>query len=141
MKHSAVNKLSYLESLRGIAALIVVIDHAVNMFAPHLRWVNMEGLPGDLRRYVAWSPLSLIYSGIPAVWIFFLLSGFVLSYKFLNSPNDISPVLSGIYKRYFRLVIPILGATIFYCVLSSTFCIFYDDVCNVNYVSLIVEAI
>lgn len=142
MKHSAVNKLSYLESLRGIAALIVVIDHSINMFAPHLRWVNMDGVPGDVRRYIAWSPFSLVYSGIPAVWIFFLLSGFVLSYKFLKKPTDLGPVVSGISKRYFRLTIPILGAAIAFCIMAFLGCkIISTDMCSVRYEKVLLEAI
>lgn len=142
MKQSAENKLSYLESLRGVAALIVVIDHAINMFASHLRWTNIEGIPGEIRRQVAWSPLSLIYSGIPAVWLFFLLSGFVLSYKFLKNPRDVSPIISGAAKRYFRLVIPILGAALVFCVISYMGCALISaNACGFRYEKVLLEAI
>jgi len=116
------SKLSSLESLRGVAALIVVIDHSVNMFAPHIRWTNIEGMLGNVRRVVAWTPLSIFYSGIPAVWIFFMLSGFVLSIKFLKSPNDLAPIIGGASKRYLRLVVPIIGAAIAFCAMAFVGC-------------------
>lgn len=65
-----------LESLRGIAALIVVIHHHLLTFPeiyPYL--VGATGLVG----WLMYSPLHLIWAGGEAVIFFFLLSGFVLS--------------------------------------------------------------
>lgn len=115
-------KLSSLESLRGVAALIVVVDHSINMFAPNIRWTNVDGLLGIIRKFVAWTPFNLVYSGIPAVWIFFLLSGFVLSLKALSNQDSLEPLISGASKRYFRLMIPILGAAIVFCGMSFVGC-------------------
>ncbi len=111
-----------LEGLRGLAALVVVMDHCVNNFMPNLRQTNLAGWGGEARRIVAWSPLNLIYSGLPAVWIFFLLSGLVLSIKFFRTPSE-NLIVNGISKRYFRLVIPILVSNIIYvaCALISNY--------------------
>ncbi len=135
-------KISSLESLRGVAALIVVVDHSINMFAPNIRWTNVDGLLGAIRKFVAWTPLSLIYSGIPAVWIFFLLSGFVLSIKALNNQDGLEPLINGASKRYFRLMIPIMCAAIVFCGMSFVGCqIGGSELCSFPTQRVLIEAI
>ncbi|MRS15082.1 acyltransferase family protein [Enterobacteriaceae bacterium RIT691] len=109
-------KITYLEGLRGICCFIVIIDHCINTFKPDLRHTGLNDLGGMIRRIVAWTPLNFIYSGIAPVCIFFILSGFVLSLKY-NKTNDHSVILSGVIKRYPRLILPILAAMILMYVL------------------------
>ncbi|TBL64746.1 acyltransferase family protein [Hafnia alvei] len=105
------NKITHLEGLRGLCCFIVVFDHCVSAFNSALRHTNISGLIGDMQRVIAWSPLNLIYSGIPSVYIFFILSGFVLSNKFnLHKKNDI--LISASIKRYPRLILPIFFAMV-----------------------------
>jgi peptidoglycan/LPS O-acetylase OafA/YrhL len=70
-------RLEALDSLRGIAALVVVINHSLNLF-PAVG--GGAAYPGPLLTWVLWSPLSLGWHGRGAVAIFFVLSGFVLPY-------------------------------------------------------------
>jgi len=104
-------KITHLEGLRGLCCFIVVFDHCVTAFNSAFRHTNISGIEGEIQRIIAWSPLNLIYSGIPSVYIFFILSGFVLSHKF-NKQKDISILTSASIKRYPRLIIPIFFAMV-----------------------------
>lgn len=106
-------KVKYIDGLRGLASIIVVLSHFVVFFYPSL----YTGDPGEARFVskldivIAGTPLNLIYNGNFAVCIFFLLSGYVLSYKFFKT-NDYEHVISGAFRRYFRLLIPVLAVNI-----------------------------
>ena len=60
------DKVQYLEGLRGIAAMQVVLLHFVSGFMP------------DTAQH-AWPPLHVLYDGHTAVYVFFLISGTVLT--------------------------------------------------------------
>lgn len=60
--------LDYLDAARGIAALMVMLYHYIN-------WHD----PGHLSQHIA----SIFFNGSDAVSFFFVLSGFVLSYKYI----------------------------------------------------------
>jgi peptidoglycan/LPS O-acetylase OafA/YrhL len=73
-----------LDSLRGIAALVVVFDHCAMLFRPISDDVPVT-FGGDP---VAWlllhTPFALLIEGRGAVALFFVLSGFVLALPWLN---------------------------------------------------------
>lgn len=98
--------LRFLDGLRGILCIIVVIDHCVNTFMPSLRYTNETDNFGHLKRLIALTPLNIIYSGIPSVSLFFIMSGFVISYKY-NKTKNRTIISKSTVKRYFRFVIPI----------------------------------
>lgn len=87
------DKLSYLDSLRGIAALIVFFYHFSNLFMP----LDIE-LPF----------LSIICSGEFAVSIFFVLSSYVLYRPYFKTKLQ-DKIVSGVCRRYLRLMIPVLS--------------------------------
>jgi len=106
----ALKKISYLEGLRGIACFIVVLSHFAVSFFPALYYgLAPEAHYPKIEIFVANSPLNIFYSGNLAVCIFFILSGYVLSYKFFVF-EDKAIALSGMLKRYIRLLIPVLSA-------------------------------
>ncbi|MGH7001396.1 MAG: acyltransferase family protein, partial [Stellaceae bacterium] len=71
-------RLPSLDSLRGIAALTVVIHHTLTTLPAF--WAVYTGAPASrLARIMAFSPLHLLWDGHQAVLVFFVLSGFVLS--------------------------------------------------------------
>lgn len=107
-------KITYLEGLRGLCSFIVIFDHCTNSFYPELRHTGMS----TIKDVIAWSPLNIIYSGLPSVYIFFILSGFVLSNKY-NRTKDDSVLVSGSIKRYPRLIVPVLFSMIIMWLLSS----------------------
>src|SRR5690242_11309159 len=79
-----IHPTSYLDGLRGLASFIVCICHYTE--SNHGYFVPTYGLNGDKPSSFIQLPfLRIIYSGRPMVHIFFVISGFVLSYKPLKS--------------------------------------------------------
>lgn len=100
-----------LEGLRGVAAVIVVFYHfllAFYLFAflgPGQ--VQTRGFEDNLYG----NPIMVFLSGTFAVAIFFVLSGFVLSIGFFQTGKmEIIRKLAA--KRYLRLMLPALAATL-----------------------------
>lgn len=101
-------KLPYIEGLRGIAALMVVLGHLSLAFYPAILSGSFSQIHTHyaIEFLVMSSPLNLIINGNLAICIFFILSSFVLSYKFFESPCY-ELILSAAIRRYFRLAIPV----------------------------------
>lgn len=102
-------RLTALDGLRGLAALIVVLHHCL-LTDPRLA-APYAGLKGPRFLSVDWwltdTPLHLIWAGPEAVIVFFVLSGFVL----------VRPLLGGRFawrayypSRLVRLYLPAWGA-------------------------------
>ena len=88
-------KVQYLEGLRGIAAMQVVLLHFVTGFLP------------DTAEH-AWPPLRVLFDGHTAVYVFFLISGTVLTPSFARPGAFIGKIA----KRVVRLGIPIAAAAV-----------------------------
>jgi peptidoglycan/LPS O-acetylase OafA/YrhL len=80
-------RLEYLDALRGLAAMAVVIYHFINW-----QWADQ----------ISTKAASIFFNGADAVSFFFVLSGFVLSYKFLQYSAELH-IPKFIYKRVLRL--------------------------------------
>jgi peptidoglycan/LPS O-acetylase OafA/YrhL len=99
------SRQEHLDSLRGIAALIVVIVHYFAAFYPH----TVFGLQGEYQQHLSledlffFPPFGLFISGHFAVCLFFILSGYVLSYSYLGNNNKKFKILASIVKRPIRL--------------------------------------
>lgn len=103
------HKLKYLEGIRGLAAIIVVLHHFSLAFYPALNFGNLNQIhfsDGNLEMWIARSPLNILYNGGFAVSIFFILSGFVLSNTY-NQTHNFKVVIQYAIKRYFRLLVPV----------------------------------
>jgi peptidoglycan/LPS O-acetylase OafA/YrhL len=127
------SRLVFLESIRGIAAFCVVISHLVITFCPFMQSVEdatWSGRPG-WQQWVARSPLNLLYNGHLAVVLFFVLSGFVLSYAYFCSP-DIRLVRSAAIRRYFRLAIPMVASALVAWALLATGAMFNRQAAEVS---------
>lgn len=101
-------KIEWLDGLRGVAALAVLLAHIRNLVLPDVLFARYVPLGGWIER----SPLMLLTAGNLAVRIFFIHSGFVLSWKYLNRP-DLRILASMSLRRLFRLGIPIAVAILF----------------------------
>ncbi len=70
-----------LDGLRGVAALVVVVHHAL-LCVPALAEPYYGGTPSTAADPVAWlltwTPLHVVWAGGEAVFVFFVLSGYVL---------------------------------------------------------------
>lgn len=109
------DRLAYMEGLRGIAALVVVVEHLMKQFYPAAYFDKFIAAP-DLSR-IAWlslPPFNLLHNGAWAVSLFFVLSGYVLSLKYLDAQAP--PFLSArtlcleIVARYARLALPVVAS-------------------------------
>lgn len=90
-------RLNFLDGLRGWAAIFVLLYH-----------VFCDAIPFD-ERTGALLQWFLPFSGIMAVFIFFVVSGFSLSIDYLNR-GDLKSWVRIVAGRYFRLAIPIFLA-------------------------------
>ena len=83
-------RFTSLDGLRGVAAVVVLIHHAL-LTVPFLARAYYPDLPpvpkGSLAWWLTYSPLHLAWAGTEAVFLFFVLSGFVVTLPALRSPS------------------------------------------------------
>ena len=95
---SASHRVVFLDGVRGWASLMVVFSHLVPCF-----------LAVTTPAYRHWY-FTFISDGNLAVYIFFVLSGFALSIRFVQTENPRIPVELAL-RRYPRLTLPIFVAS------------------------------
>ncbi len=84
-------RFDYLDSMRGLAAFCVLICH-------------LNGLKGEGALNVEQGVIfNIFFNGHHAVSVFFVLSGLVLSYKYLKMPELVLDYKAYIFKRFYRL--------------------------------------
>ncbi len=120
-------KLQYLEGLRGIAAVVVVFSHFVQMFYPALLTGYPEMAHHPFEGWLSKYPANLLYNGNFSVCLFFVLSGYVLSFKFFKY-KDGEILFSGAVKRYVRLAVPVFASVCFAWALLQWDAYYYDDI-------------
>lgn len=100
------SRLLAVEGVRGTACFMVVLAHLVLFFFPHLYMGAPEGSEREIQKLIRDSPFAFFYSGLAAVYIFFVLSGYILTAVALKKDYSRTRVLSMALKRYPRLGIP-----------------------------------
>ncbi|WP_424811407.1 acyltransferase family protein [Roseococcus sp. YIM B11640] len=116
MTTTSPRRLVELDSLRGIAALIVVLHHA---------YLSIPDLPAWVDWLLDATPLRLVGAGRPAVIFFFVLSGYVLT-RALAAQEARQPgsVMNGpawasyAAQRSVRLGLPVLASLVLSAVLQ-----------------------
>ena len=116
-----------LEGLRGIAAFIVVLTHLHNTFyatsSSDIR-SSLAFMPYAVARTIEAAAASL-YNGRFSVWLFWIMSAFVLSRQFFLRTHLTSGASSHDYledatlRRYPRLLLPVLASVMFAYVIDS----------------------
>jgi peptidoglycan/LPS O-acetylase OafA/YrhL len=101
------SRIAYLESIRGLAALQVLLLHFLAAFAPGLVFPMPTG--SAIASAIHLSPLYFLYDGYSAVYIFFALSGYVLTRSF---ERHLARPSSQILARVIRLGLPAVAATL-----------------------------
>ena len=104
---NAPGRISYLESIRGLAALQVLLLHFLAAFTPEF----VFSLPGaaPVAGFVHLSPLYFLYDGYSAVYIFFALSGYVLTRSF---ERNLARPFAQVPARIVRLGLPAMAAVL-----------------------------
>lgn len=95
-------KLIELEALRGLAALLVLVHHSLLAFFP-----RFHGLLDPGPHSLFGTPLFAAINGSAAVILFFVLSGFVLTLRSFQHPEE-PRILRSALKRWPRLMFPVL---------------------------------
>jgi peptidoglycan/LPS O-acetylase OafA/YrhL len=98
-------KLDHLDGVRGLASLVVFTWHTVLVF--YLPTISIFTSKLSAIELLNNHPWWFLVNGEFAVKVFFVHSGFVLSFAFFNSNTSI---YSSMFRRYFRLTIPILAS-------------------------------
>jgi peptidoglycan/LPS O-acetylase OafA/YrhL len=113
-------KINYLDGLRGVAAINVMIMHFFIILVPAMIYSDrMPSHLGNLEQIFSSTPLGLIGAGNFSVCIFFVLSGYVLTQKYFKN-RDKKIIISGAMRRYIRLFVPVLAVTILSFLMAST---------------------
>lgn len=108
-------RVASLDALRGVAALLVVTFHCAQVTAGFAARNDPTRLSAwaDPWTWLKYTPLRLLVSsGPPAVVLFFMLSGFVLSLPFLRSGRQISYAAFA-SRRICRIYLPFAAAILF----------------------------
>jgi len=109
------HRITSLDGLRGVAALIVVVCHSMVASVVSLSRQNHTATThlarGSLSWWLAFTPLHIFYDGEQAVVIFFVLSGFVLALPAVKLGRRWFDV-SYYPRRLVRLYVPVWGALI-----------------------------
>jgi peptidoglycan/LPS O-acetylase OafA/YrhL len=117
---------SYLDGLRGVASLIVFFCHYTE--ENHWPLTASYGVGPEDTRF-SWIQLPfarIIFSGRPMVHIFFVISGFALSYKPIQTIHNrdyqrcLSVLASSAFRRPIRLFAPCLVSTFMVLILIQT---------------------
>lgn len=106
-----------LDGLRGIAAVVVLCGHAMLTSSAYADAILGTGRPADgtLAWWLTYTPLHLLWAGTEAVFIFFILSGFVLA----RVGGGRAGWLSYYSRRIPRLYLPVWGSLLFAAVLVA----------------------
>lgn len=112
-----------LEGLRGCAAIAVMLAHSLFAIFPYLtsRRAPYEGAtPKTIVDALLFQPpFNLLLIADAAVLIFFVLSGYVLTIRYMRERST-EAMQSAAVRRYIRLILPAAASVIFAWVLLST---------------------
>ena len=111
---------AFLDSLRGVAAFVVLIHHFSKDPFPWLPWgwgSKRNDVPQN--HFLQLPIVRIIHSGPPMVAVFFVISGFALSYSPVthirrkDSGSLASALASSTFRRGLRLYLPCVATTLF----------------------------
>ncbi|TKU40021.1 acyltransferase [Citrobacter sp. wls714] len=105
-------KVKSVEGLRGLACLAVLLSHLSLIFYPYLHGQKPQLIKSTLDKFIASYPIGFFYAGTSAVFVFFCLSGYILTYACAKNENVLESSTKMILARYIRLVLPVLASVI-----------------------------
>lgn len=110
----------WLDTLKGVACLVVFLDHFYLTFRPLL---------GGVERFLNIKPFGILINGNFAVCLFLLISAYVISISVYRH-KSFDAVQRIAFKRYFRLMPPVFCASLLSLILSRTIGYFNNAVGN-----------
>jgi peptidoglycan/LPS O-acetylase OafA/YrhL len=118
MTSQAPIRIDALEGMRGLAAFSVLIHHFVLLIYPSFYFLGEDLMATSTWiQCLAKTPFGIWIDGHLPVRLFFVHSGFVLTYSFFykrdEQPFDYQKLASAIFRRYFRLTLPVLFCVLF----------------------------
>lgn len=99
-----------LEALRGIAAIVVVLNHSIVAFLP--KYYGFGPIPVGGPQSLQGNLGYVFINGAAAVCLFFVLSGYVLTRRYCIT-GDTRILMKGAVKRWPRLMGPVFAAVLF----------------------------
>ncbi|THZ72102.1 hypothetical protein D6C84_10078 [Aureobasidium pullulans] len=114
----ALHPTGFLDGMRGVAAFLVIVFHLV-VCCYDAKHGFASGDHGEHREFFKLPFIRIIYAGVTMVSIFFVVSGYALSYKpvkLMRTKNwqSLSQSLaSSIFRRAIRLFLPCIVSTFF----------------------------
>jgi peptidoglycan/LPS O-acetylase OafA/YrhL len=97
-----------LDSIRGIAAFVVVLFHCWQTILPRQEAFPFADAAHPIAKWIALSPLRLLIAGHAAVGIFFVLSGYVLAQSLARTASV--TYAQFIVRRVCRIWLPFVAA-------------------------------
>ena len=103
-------RLRGLDGVRGVAAAMVVVHH----LALSGGWLSdpfatQPNVSSGFERAMTYTPLHLVWAGGEAVFVFFVLSGYVLAGTDISTPRRTAGFVG---KRFVRLYVPAAAAIV-----------------------------
>ncbi|WP_170206094.1 acyltransferase family protein [Klugiella xanthotipulae] len=103
---SRCTRITSLDGLRGLAALVVVLSHCFWAYGTTVKTVTIgsytEANPAQW--LTAYTPAHLVWLQVQPVLVFFILSGYVLTRPYLRTPRPTYRAYYG--SRFLRLLLP-----------------------------------
>jgi peptidoglycan/LPS O-acetylase OafA/YrhL len=115
--YKTLHPTDWLNGLRGVASLMVVFHHSSLLCYPEI--MHGWGSTPQNRLFVQLPLIRIFHSGSAMVAIFFIVSGFSLSYKPLKLirntrfPEVLDSLSSSVFRRQLRLILPAAAVTFF----------------------------
>ncbi|QTG79521.1 acyltransferase family protein [Arthrobacter crystallopoietes] len=112
-RDSSLGRVTSLDGLRGVAAVMVLLSHLM-LLGPWISTVALDkSLAGPVWSWPWWlvhTPLHIFWEGTGAVYIFFILSGFVLTLPVVR--NTRFSWLAYYPSRIVRLYVPVIASVV-----------------------------
>lgn len=100
------DKINHLDSIRGIASIFVLLSHISLVYFIYIHNFDRQIIPKDynVQSWIHNSPFTFLFSGTSAVYIFFIMSGIVLS---ASAKKKKYSLVASMFSRYLRLALPV----------------------------------
>lgn len=113
MRDRPAGRIGSLDGLRGVAAAVVLVHHSL-LTVPSFANGNLHLPVPESRSWMVYTPFHVFWAGGEAVFVFFVLSGFVLTLPALRRTQD---WIAYFPARLVRLYLPVVASVLLALVL------------------------